>query len=218
MVMHRRGLSGVEICGRSWSAAEARAGMAGEAVRSAARPINCLEELPQMNPKALSAGVLSDSLLAFCCFLVTSLFLLSGGLTTALAANKVTFSWRASPPEEKILGYRLYYGARSRFDHAHLPRPGFRYDWFIDFTKSQRCEGANPQHCTPLSPGEVVCENLKGDSPRCTLSGVTGPLFFAMTAYNAKSESGYSREHCLQRNPVAQALQKAYSLLLLKHH
>ncbi|HEB49312.1 MAG TPA: hypothetical protein ENI89_01770 [Desulfobulbus sp.] len=190
-----------------------------------------------MNTVSLSELPLPDCLSAFCCFLVLALLLLSGGLADALAAGEVTFSWRANPPEDNVIGYRLYYGTTSRFDSAGRPRPGFHYDRFIDFTEWERCEGGDPQLCQALAAGEVVCENLWSDTPRCTLSGLTGPLYFAMTAYNAQSESSYTREIFLppptasapatpgtslppapgQVSPaIAHTLQQIYSLLLLR--
>ncbi|HFQ90719.1 MAG TPA: hypothetical protein ENK27_11660 [Desulfobulbus sp.] len=187
---------------------------------------------------ALSDLPLPDGLSVFSCFLVLVLFLVSGSLTGALAAGQVTFSWRANPPEDHVLGYRLYYGTRSRFDSTGHPRPGFHYDSFIDFTESERCDGSDPQSCEALSAGEVVCENLWGDTPRCTVSGLTGPLYVAMTAYNAQMESDYTHELYLPPPPAAASppvaggpnlppsarippgtvhmLQEVYSLLLLK--
>ncbi len=181
---------------------------------------------------------LPDSLSVLCWFLVVSLLLLTGPATSALAAGELAVSWRANPPEDNVLGYRLYYGATSRFDSTGHLKPGFQYDRFIDFTESERCEGSNPQSCEALTAEDVVCENLWGDTPRCSISGLVGPLYLTMTAYNAQEESAYTRELYLappvaastsvpgtspprDSTPIppgtARMLQKIYTLLLLKN-
>ncbi|GEM_PF-927444 len=187
-----------------------------------------------MNSAALSEVSLPGDLAVLWCFLLFFLVLLAGGLPSALAAQDVTFSWRANPPQDNVIGYRLYYGPESRFDASGRLKAGFHYQEFIDFTEFERCDGADPLSCDALSTAEVQCEGLYGDTPRCTVSGLSGPLYFAMTAYNAQAESSYTRELQLQP-PIAQAspsipgtgrgtvspaavraLQQVYSLLLLK--
>ncbi len=151
-----------------------------------------------MDTFALSEPPVPDGLPALCRVLALASLLLFGCLGSALAAGEVTFSWRANPPEDNVIGYRLYYGPQSRFDASGHLRPGFHYDRFIDFTEYERCDGHDPQLCEQLTAGDVVCQDLWGDNPRCTVSGLTGPLYFAMTAYNAQSESDYTRELFLQ--------------------
>ncbi len=187
-----------------------------------------------MNSVALSEVSLPGGLSVLWCFLAFFLVLLAGGLPSACAGQDVTFSWRANPPEDNVIGYRLYYGPESRFDASGRLRPGFHYQKFIDFTEFERCDGADPLSCDALSSAEVQCEGLYSDTPRCTVFGLTGPLYFAMTAYNAQAESSYTRELQLQvpvalASPpapgtgsgtvspaAARALQQVYSLLLLK--
>jgi hypothetical protein len=107
----------------------------------------------------------------------------------------VSFSWRANPPDDYVLGYRLYYGTRSRFDSTGKPRPGFSYDYYIDSYEMERCVARETEtDCTPLSPDEVVYTNLSGDMPDCTLYNLQGRLYFALTAYNAQEESDYTVE------------------------
>ena len=108
------------------------------------------------------------------------------GLGTAEAA--VSFLWQANPPEEEVLGYRLYYGTSSRYVVGG-------YAQYIDFGSLQRCPAdGHGLGCVPLGTDAVTCENLYRDSPKCTVNDLSGHLFFAMTAYNATSEGEYSAE------------------------
>lgn len=116
--------------------------------------------------------------------------------SSALALEKITFSWYANPPQDYVLGYRLYYGTSSRYTSEGLPKSNFSYDYYIDFTLSERCLGdGTDTHCEQLDPSALLCENLAGKTPSCTIYNLPGQdYFFAMTAYNVDAESGYTRE------------------------
>ena len=133
-------------------------------------------------------------------------------VSSAQAAEGITFSWGANPVEDEIVGYRLYYGQESRF-------AGGNYDHYIDFTSSESCPAdTNGYGCEPLAADAVSCENLYLETPKCTVNDLPDRLYFAMTAYNAQAESDYTHE--LRSNGSAippqklAALQQVYSLLL----
>jgi len=145
------------------------------------------------------------------CILLVAFFV-SADLSPAQAAEGITFSWRANPVEDGVVGYRLYYGPESRFTGAH-------YEYYIDFTSSESCPAAtNGYGCEPLAADAVSCEDLFRETPKCTVNGLSGGLYFAMTAYNAHAESYYTHELYSNANSVLlqklAALQQVYSLLL----
>ncbi len=114
---------------------------------------------------------------------------------TAFAADQATFSWRANPQDEAVVGYRLYYGSFSRYDAAGLLKADFNYDFYLDFVEEEVCSltSAGPV-CEPYSDAQVQCEDLAGEQPKCTLYGLTDIKYFAMTAYNYEEESPYTQE------------------------
>lgn len=132
--------------------------------------------------------------------------------------GKVTFSWRANPPEDNVIGYRLYYGGYSRFNSNGIPKSNFSYAYYIDFADQMRCDGyGDGLSCRMLRPEELQCENLYGDVPKCTIPNLHGHLYFALTAYNAQSESGFTPELRLTVNPKGlAAVQQAVTTILLK--
>ncbi|GAB4347043.1 MAG: hypothetical protein Kow0089_24570 [Desulfobulbaceae bacterium] len=113
-------------------------------------------------------------------------------LSTSVEAG-VSFTWQANAPEENVAGYRLYFGPESRFDGGGALKPGFRYAEYIDFTTARRC-AADGTGCVVLGSDDFQCVNLGGVAPRCTVNNLEGTLYFALTAYNALSESGYTPE------------------------
>lgn len=121
--------------------------------------------------------------------------LLGGGFVPARAVDRATFSWLANPPEDNVIGYRLYYGSESRFNLDRTLKTGFTYDYYIDFVDSKRCvaDGTDAD-CQDLSVADFQCANLYGDQPLCTVGKLHGVQYFAMTAYNAQAESGFTRE------------------------
>jgi len=120
----------------------------------------------------------------------------------ASVGDKVSFTWRANPAGDHIVGYRLYYGGSSRFTASGAPRPNFSYDYYIDFAKLKRCvPGSNGTQCKKLDPRDIQCRNLLGGTPSCTVSRLHGHLYFALTAYNAKAESGFTPELKTTVNP-----------------
>lgn len=134
----------------------------------------------------------------------------------AFALDKVTFSWEANPPEDYVLGYRLYYGTSSRFGADGMPKTSFSYDYYIDFFHSERClADGTAGDCERLDLTELKCEDLYNQTPRCTVANLPGQkYFFAMTAYNADTESGYTQELSAPFNRRALAALQAVNLLL----
>lgn len=134
----------------------------------------------------------------------------------ALALDKVTFSWQANPPEDYVLGYRLYYGLSSRFGDDGLPKPNFSYQYYIDFFHSERCVAdGSGTNCERLDLADLQCEDLYNQTPRCTVANLPGQrYFFAMTAYNVETESGYTHELSTPFNRQALVAIQAVNLLL----
>jgi len=135
------------------------------------------------------------------------------GVTSHGALAAVTFVWQASPQQDDIVGYRLYYGSQSRSVIGD-------YEQFIDFSTLQRCPVQGSDYaCQPLTTGDITCENLYRDTPKCTVNDLNDHLFFAMTAYNSTLESEYSDE--VEYRPpgwisprVGRTLHLIYSILL----
>lgn len=171
-----------------------------------------------MNPNSLQyTGIAKPG----CLRVIGSLFLffiilLNVFPAGALALDKVTFSWQANPPEDYVLGYRLYYGASSRFGADGLPKANFSYDYYIDFFHSERCiADGSGTNCERLDLTDLQCENLYNQVPRCTVFNLPGEnFFFSMTAYNAEMESGYTQELSTPFNRRAMAAIQAVNLLL----
>lgn len=120
---------------------------------------------------------------------------MSVGVSTARAVDHAIFSWRANPQGDNVLGYRLYYGTKSRLDSAGHVKSGFSYAYYLDFARSQRCRlTASGPVCEPYNSSDVSCEGLYGETPKCTLHGLSGWKYFTMTAYNSEAESDYTAE------------------------
>lgn len=157
-------------------------------------------------------------------FILFLLLLTSGsGAAEASVGGSVSFKWRANPPEDYVIGYRLYYGESSRFNSNGASKANFSYDYYIDFAEQERCEGgSNGTECMALNSTELDCRNLYGDVPQCTVSKLHGLLYFALTAYNAQTESNFTKELYVAINHVTDnqrgmaAAQVAISTLLLK--
>lgn len=148
--------------------------------------------------------------------LVVSLILvfLSGVMcASACAGDSLSFSWLANPVDDAVLGYRLYCGSQSRSITGG-------YDYYLDFTAQERCSiSINGTTCEPFAENDVLCEDLFGETPRCTITNISEKFYFAMTAYNSEAESDYTRE--LHRDAgveeivkITLALQQVYRLLL----
>jgi len=135
----------------------------------------------------------------------------------ASVPGQVTFAWQANPPEDNVIGYRLYYGGYSRFDPTGNLKTNFSYDYYIDFAEFERCYAdSTGTSCQMLSSEELQCDNLNQDVPTCTISNLHGSLYFALTAYNAQDESDFTPELTLTVNPEAlDAVRRTVSLLLL---
>jgi len=133
-------------------------------------------------------GALRYSIVVFC---------LSGIFFAAIAqaVDHVTFSWKANPSEDSVIGYRLYYGSTSRYDATGALKENFHYERYLDFTEGEMCQStASGPVCSPYDASLVSCEHLTGDHPRCTVHNLEGWTFFAMTAYNSIAESAYTHE------------------------
>lgn len=126
------------------------------------------------------------------------IFAVSFLIVSSAVANTdgtVTFSWQANPTKDYVIGYRLYYGSGSRFNSNGTLKSNFSYDHYIDYSELKRCDiYSSGTSCEILSPKELQCENLYQSSPKCTVFNLRGPLYFAMTAYNAQAESGFTSE------------------------
>ncbi len=181
-----------------------------------------MDSIPSSTGPRVFEGVFrSCRICLLCCFLVV------GGFSSALAADQVSFSWRANPQTDNVVGYRLYYGADSRFAAAGVLKSGFSYTYYLDFTDSQRCRltDSGPV-CETYTDSDVYCEGLYGETPKCTLYDLDGQYYFTMTAYNAQAESdytgelsGYFSKISSKPPPAPQTLgmlQQVYTLLLLK--
>ncbi|GAB4337849.1 MAG: hypothetical protein Kow0089_09350 [Desulfobulbaceae bacterium] len=140
------------------------------------------------------------------------------GSAAANTGGKVTFTWKANPPRDRVVGYRLYYGGTSRYKSRGGAGKNFRYDYYIDFAKRKRCvPGVKGGACRTLKPDELRCKGLKSEYPTCTISNLHGHLFFALTAYNTRSESGYTPELGMTVNPEGlAAVQTTVQELLLR--
>ncbi|MCL7486567.1 MAG: hypothetical protein M8357_00135 [Desulfobulbaceae bacterium] len=151
-------------------------------------------------------------------FFLTIFVFVSGSPAVAAIPGQVSFAWQANPPEDNVIGYRLYYGGYSRFDSSGKPKSNFSYDYYIDFAELERCytDGSGVS-CRILSSEELQCVNLNRDVPTCTISNLHGSLYFALTAYNAQAESTYTPELNLTVNPEGlAAVRQAAAMLLLK--
>ena len=114
---------------------------------------------------------------------------------SAHAVDHATFSWRANPQDDAVLGYRLYYGSSSRYDAAGRLKSDFNYDFYLDFAEEEICRvTSSGPVCAPYDESLVYCEDLAGEQPRCTLHNLSDWKFFTMTAYNAAAESPYTTE------------------------
>jgi hypothetical protein len=89
----------------------------------------------------------------------------------------------------------LYYGSNSRLDSSGHVKSGFSYAQYLDFSSSQRCRltDSGPV-CETYNSSEVNCVGLYGETPKCTIHGLTGWKYFTMTAYNTQAESDYTTE------------------------
>lgn len=142
------------------------------------------------------------------CFLLVTLFVFAD-YSPAQAAKGITFSWRANPVEDEVVGYRLYYGSKSRFTSG-------KYERYIDFTSSKSCPaGTNGYGCEPLTANAVSCNDLFRETPKCTVKVQSGDWYFAMTAYNGHAESNFTHELSTVSPQKYAFLRQVYHLLLL---
>jgi len=133
------------------------------------------------------------------------LFFALAGASTAGAG--VTFTWQANPPEDYVIGYRLYYGPESRYRNSGALKANFSYAYYIDFLEFKRCiADGTDANCQDLSASDFQCANLYGEAPQCTVNNLQGLLYFALTAYNAQAESGFTPELNLTINPEGSAV------------
>ncbi len=150
----------------------------------------CLQNLGDYDMLNIKALKYLSRYIAVACLLVTSIFM----ATPIMAASSVTFSWLANPSDENVLGYHLYYCTQSRFNEDSSTKQDFAYSRLIDLNNGILCLGPQYSECQNLDSSQLECENLYGENPKCTLSGLDGTLHFAMTAYSSSAESGYTAE------------------------
>jgi len=149
-----------------------------------------MDSIPSFLRPQFSGGIIFFLFVSLLCCLG-----IDGDCSSAYAADQVTFSWRANPQSDDVVGYRLYLGSASRFDGSGFVKQDFSYASYLDFTDSQRCvlTDSDPV-CETYSVAEVDCEGIYGETPSCTLYNLEGQYYFAMTAYNAQAESDYTAE------------------------
>jgi len=149
-----------------------------------------MESTPSLVRPQFPEGIALALCVSLCCWLG-----INATCSFASAADQATFSWRANPQSDDVVGYRLYLGSISRFDERGLVKQNFSYASYLDFTDSRRCTltDSGPV-CEMYTEAEVHCEGMKGTTPSCTLHNLAGQYYFAMTAYNAQAESDYTGE------------------------
>ena len=172
-----------------------------------------MDTLPSLSGPRVFWGVVF--LILCCCVLYGA----GGGVSVAQASGQVTFSWRANPQDDNVVGYRLYYGSTSRYDSTGHLKSGFSYDHYLDFATFQRCRTTKSGPvCEQYADNEVRCQGLNTNKPRCTIYGLGGYKYFTMTAYNAQAESAYTKELKSYLGnatpPIVGALHAVYTLLL----
>ena len=133
----------------------------------------------------------------------------------AYSNGEVTFSWRPNPPQENVVSYRLYYGSESRYNSNGTLKSNFSYQYYIDVAESLRCDAETDASCEPLHIDELSC-NLDAASPRCTLSSLSGTLYFSLTACSSSAESNLTQE--LRAVPASSINLLAIHSLLLKNN
>ena len=122
-------------------------------------------------------------------------FFISIGFAETSAGQEFAFSWKANPPEDNVVGYRLYYGTYSRFDSTGRVKPNFFYEHYIDIAEFKRCDVSSyGESCEILHSDDFQCENLYQSFPKCTVFKLSDNLYFVMTAYNYQAESDYTNE------------------------
>jgi len=84
-----------------------------------------MDTLPSLSGPQLFGGAVFFLL---CSFLFCGT---GGGVSAAQASQQVTFSWRANPQDDNVVGYRLYYGPGSRYDGDGHLKSGFSYDYYL---------------------------------------------------------------------------------------
>jgi hypothetical protein len=136
----------------------------------------------------------------FLCFLIA--FMAFSAPAEASVPGQLSFRWQPNPPEENVVGYRLYYGTQSRLDANSKAKTNFSYDYYIDLPESRKCDLRNGTAlCEVLDSTELKCGNLFGSAPTCTLFKLHGTLFFSLTARAATVESSYTNEIMANTNP-----------------
>ena len=131
----------------------------------------------------------------------------------AKVSKDITFKWNANPTSEDIVGYRLYYGKKSRFNSSGTLKSNFQYDYCVDFAELVRCSGSNYSSCVDLGSAQLDCENLYSETPKCTLKNIQGYKYFSLTAYNNQDESGFTKELNLVNHSIS-TLTAVYNVLL----
>jgi hypothetical protein len=149
-----------------------------------------MKSIPSLVRPQFSGGIALSLFVSLCCW--SGIY---GTCSFASATDQATFSWRANPQSDDVVGYRLYLGSQSRFDEHGLVKQNFSYASYLDFTGSKRCAltDSGPV-CETYTEAEVDCEGMNGATPSCTLHNLAGKYYFAMTAYNAQAESDYTAE------------------------
>jgi len=164
-----------------------------------------------MNKLKKTKVINSSSILMLLCIAVSVVMYCE----TAFAGksdNNISFKWKANPSSENIVGYKLYYGKKSRFDANGSLKSNFKYDYCVDFTELIRCSGSNYSNCVDLGSAQLECQNLYTATPQCTLKNLKGKKYFSLTAYNYQNESSFTKE--LNNFQNRMVLSSVYDILL----
>lgn len=153
--------------------------------------------------------------LVLVCSCILFIHLVVPKTANAYTEGTISFKWLSNPPEDNIIGYRLYYGKSSRFNANGSTKSNFSYDYYIDFKDSLRCK-TDGSTCEYLDPNELNCQNLQASSPSCTLAQLTGTLYFSLTACSDRLESGYTHELKAVPGSNLNCIMAVQSLLLKK--
>lgn len=136
------------------------------------------------------------------------LFAVFSYFTSFSSAWALTFYWTANPVDEYVFGYRLYYGAESRYDWGEEGislKSDFSYDFFVDPFFGKQCPAGTVDYsdCVDLDPDAMSCIPSPRDwlgsqgEIQCTMNGdLPNQVYYSsIRAYNINGEEGdFSQE------------------------
>lgn len=121
-------------------------------------------------------------------------------ITQSIENKSISFTWDPNI-EENLVGYKLYYGKQSRFDESLDPEARTAELTKKNCNGNQKCIDSWLNYCT--DPADQMCDydwfdyddniDIK-NMVECTITLPVGTYFFAVTAYDDKFESKFSKE------------------------